>query len=63
MFKPVHPLRDLALKIETMVREHEAYSQAHGVVQNCVSHLSAIARTYEANAQIVEIKERKSEIN
>lgn len=44
-----HPLRDLARRIEQLAKDHEAYSQAYRVVQNCCDHLSAIARTHEAN--------------
>lgn len=53
----MHALRDLAAKIEALAKEHEAYSQAQPTIQNCVDHLSAIARTYEAAARVEEIRE------
>lgn len=46
-----HQLRDLARQIETLAKEHPAYSQAQPIVQNCVDHLCAIARCNECNTQ------------
>lgn len=51
--KVVHPLRDLAAKIEAMAKEHPGYSQAQPVIQNAVDHLSAVARCHECNARMV----------
>lgn len=42
-------LRDLALKIEDLAREHQAYSLAWGAVQNLSDHLQAKARVIETN--------------
>ncbi len=53
-----HPLRNLARQIEALVKEHEAYSQAQPVVQNCVDHLSAIAKKTEYDQQFQLLRER-----
>lgn len=53
-----HPLRDLARRIEALAKEHEAYSQAQPVIQNCVGHLSAIARKYEYDQQFELLRKR-----
>lgn len=42
-------LRDLAVKIEALTREHPAYSKAWGPVQNLSNHLQAMARCEETN--------------
>lgn len=49
----IHPLRDLAYQIEALAQQHPAYSQAQSIIQNCVSHLSAVARVHECNMELI----------
>lgn len=44
-----YSLRDLASKIESVSREHPAFSQAHEIVYHCTGYLNALARIAEIN--------------
>lgn len=49
---PVFDLRDLARKIETVAKEHPCYGQVHGVIQQAICHISAVARIEEINRTV-----------
>ena len=53
--KPPHrALRDLALHIEKLCREHPCYSQAWPHVSSLVDHLCAIAAIEELNRRLAQ---------
>lgn len=54
-----HPLRDLAAKLRKVCQDHDAYTQAVEIVENCAGHLEAVARTHEANEEIQNMTEAK----
>ena len=51
------PLRDLVRQLETVAREHPAFSQAYKPVQVCLDHLSAMARIEELQTEAGQHRE------
>jgi len=58
---PQKGLRDLALRIEKLCREHSCHSQAWPHVATLCDHLCAIAAIEELNRKLIEADRRLHE--